>query len=374
MAGQPTLTSALTDLRLADLEYMRAALNLAARGLGDTWPSPAVGCVLVKDGVVVGRGWTQSGGRPHAEAEALKRAGAAAKGATAYVTLEPCCHEGRGPPCTQSLIAAGISRVVVATTDPDPRMSGEGLALLRKAGVEVVEGVGKVEADALNAGFFSRIQNQRPLFALKTATSLDGRIALASGESKWITGERARATVQAIRAKFDAILVGSETVIQDDPELTCRVDGYAGRPKVRIVLDRRLRTSVDRKLIQTAKTIPTWVYTAEETPVQARSVLTEAGAQVIAVPHSGFLASVAADLAEKGLTRVLVEGGGSVTASLLQKLMISEIYWFRGSQLLGGDARAGIGPLGLDRLANSAQFKRQETLLLGGDTLDVLRA
>jgi diaminohydroxyphosphoribosylaminopyrimidine deaminase/5-amino-6-(5-phosphoribosylamino)uracil reductase len=368
MAAKPTDLSAISDL-----EYMRAALSLAARGLGDTWPNPAVGCVIVKGGVVVGRGWTQSGGRPHAEADALKRAGIHAKGATAYVTLEPCCHEGRGPPCTQSLIAAGIARVVVATTDPDPRMSGEGFALLRKAGVDVVEGVGKSEADALNAGFFTRITKQRPMFALKTATSLDGRIALASGESKWITGERARATVQAIRAKFDAILVGSETVLQDDPELTCRVDGYTGRPKVRLVLDRRLRTTPDRKLIQTAKSIPTWIYTADTSDPQARDQLVAAGAQVMVLPRANFVPDAIADMAAKGLTRILVEGGGYVSASLLKEQMISEIYWFRGSQILGGDARAGIGPLALDRLANSAQFKRHETLHIGGDSLDILR-
>jgi diaminohydroxyphosphoribosylaminopyrimidine deaminase/5-amino-6-(5-phosphoribosylamino)uracil reductase len=379
MPASPKSQSAATDL-----EHMRAALNLAARGLGDTWPNPAVGCVIVKDGIVVGRGWTQSGGRPHAETEALKRAGAAAKGATAYVTLEPCSHHGKTPPCADALAAAGVARVVSATTDPDPRVSGQGLAKLRSAGIEVIEGVGKAEADKLNAGFFTRITKQRPLFALKTATSLDGRIALASGESKWITGERARAMVQALRAQFDAVMVGSETVIHDDPELTCRLAGYAGRPKVRVVLDRRLRTTHDRKLVQTAKSIPTWIYTRALEAGSAAAVeasrLKEAGVELIEIaPRDdlSFLAEVAADLGQRGLTRVLVEGGGQVVASLFKTQMISEIYWFRGRQVLGGDARAGIGPLALDRLADSAQFKRHETLSFpdqhgGGDLLDIL--
>ncbi|MBL8643098.1 MAG: bifunctional diaminohydroxyphosphoribosylaminopyrimidine deaminase/5-amino-6-(5-phosphoribosylamino)uracil reductase RibD [Rhodospirillaceae bacterium] len=348
---------------------MRAALMLAARGLGDTWPNPAVGCIIVKEGMVVGRGWTQSGGRPHAETEALKRAGAAAKGATAYVSLEPCSHHGKTPPCAEALIAAGIARVVSATTDPDPRVSGQGVAKLRAAGIDVTEGVGKAEAEALNAGFFTRVTQNHPLLALKTATSLDGRIALASGESRWITGERARATVHAIRARFDAILVGSETAVQDDPDLTCRIEGYAGRPKVRIVLDRRLRLRPALKLAQTAKAIPTWIYTSHSAPAPDREALAKTGAVVIPVPDT---AAALADMAARGLTRVLVEGGGQVAAALLKAGFISQVYWFRGAQALGAEARPAIGALALDQLALAPQFKRLETLPLGGDTLEIL--
>jgi diaminohydroxyphosphoribosylaminopyrimidine deaminase/5-amino-6-(5-phosphoribosylamino)uracil reductase len=362
MAGAPKTISAQTDL-----EFMTTALALAARGLGDTWPNPAVGCVIVKDGTVVGRGWTQSGGRPHAETEALARAGSAVKGATAYVSLEPCSHHGKSPPCADALIAAGIRRVVSATTDPDPRVSGQGLATLRAAGIEVVEGVGKAEADKLNAGFFSRVTKQQPLFALKTATSLDGRIALASGESKWITGEQSRHAVQALRAQFDAILVGSETVLQDDPELTCRLAGYGGRPKVRIVLDRRLRTSVDRKLIQTAKSIPIWIYTTQTPSVALES----SGANVITV-EGDFISGVATDLAAKGITRVLIEGGGQIAAAFLKLGFISDIYWFRGAQVLGGDARASVAELGLGQLAAAPPFRRGPSLRLGQDFLEIL--
>lgn len=355
---------------LSDLEHMTAALRLGVRGLGDTWPNPAVGCVIVKDGIVVGRGWTQSGGRPHAETEALRRAGNAAKGATAYVSLEPCSHHGKTPPCAEALIAAGVARVVSATSDPDPRVSGQGHAKLKAAGIEVVEGLCKAEADKLNVGFFSRISKNRPLFALKTATSLDGRIALANGESQWITGPQARQAVQGLRAKFDAILVGSETVLNDDPALTCRLHGYAGRPKVRIVLDRRLRTPPDRKIVQTAKAIPAWIYTA----MPKSEALSQAGADIVSIPpDQDFLAAIAADLAAKGLTRVLIEGGGQVAGSFLKAGLIDEVYWFTAGRVLGGDARPAIGELGLEQLALAPHFKISDTLFLGGDRLQILR-
>jgi diaminohydroxyphosphoribosylaminopyrimidine deaminase/5-amino-6-(5-phosphoribosylamino)uracil reductase len=351
----------------ADHEFMRIALGLAARGLGDTWPNPAVGCVIVKDGDVAGRGWTQPGGRPHAETEALKRAGLAAKGATAYVSLEPCSHHGQTPPCAEALIAAGLARVVVAATDPDPRVAGRGIAKLREAGIAVTDNVCRAEAENLNAGFFLRVGKQRPLFALKTATSLDGRIALASGESRWITGEGARAAAQAIRAQFDAILVGSETVLRDDPNLTCRLPDYAGRPKIRIVLDRRLRTGPERKLVQTAKAAPTWIYTTQA----ADPKLSRYGVDVVQTPGPDFLAAVAADLAGKGVTRVMIEGGGQVAAAFLKAGWIDELYWFRGSQLLGGDGVPAVAALGLDRLTVAPQFKRREAVRFGEDTLEI---
>ncbi|MDX2143914.1 MAG: bifunctional diaminohydroxyphosphoribosylaminopyrimidine deaminase/5-amino-6-(5-phosphoribosylamino)uracil reductase RibD [Rhodospirillaceae bacterium] len=351
----------------ADHDFMQMTLRLAARGLGDTWPNPAVGCVIVKDGVVVGRGWTQSGGRPHAETEALQRAGSAAKGATAYVSLEPCSHHGKTPPCAEALIAAGIARVVVAATDPDPRVSGQGTLKLRAAKIDVVDNICRAEAEHLNAGFFKRITQQRPLFALKTATSLDGRIALANGESKWITGPEARRATHAIRARFDAVLVGSETVIQDDPELTCRLPGYTGRPKVRIVLDRRLRVATDRKVIQTAASVPTWIYTTQAAPKD----FGKSGATVVQLGGSDFLAAVAADLAAKGITRVLIEGGGQVAAAFLKAGLIDELYWFRGAQVLGGDGVPAVAALGLDRLTVAPHFKRRDTMRFSEDILEV---
>lgn len=360
-----------------DKEFMDVALSVAARNLGDTWPNPTVGCVLVTNGHVVGRGWTQSGGRPHAETEALKRAGAAAKGSTAYVTLEPCSHHGKTPPCADALIASGIARAVVATTDPDARVNGRGIARLREAGIQVDEGVRKVQADLLNAGFFLKAAEGRPLFALKTATTLDGRIALASGESKWITGETARRAVQALRARFDAILVGSQTALADDPALTCRLEGYSGRPKVRIVLDRRLRLAPTSVLVKTARDIPTWIVTAEQAVESPRyRELTSAGVDIIALKDvaepAGFAAAVGKALAARGLTRVMIEGGGQIAAAFLRAGHIDELAWFRGPGVIGGDGRAAVQPIGLMGLADMPRFQPRESLNFGEDTLDIL--
>ncbi len=349
----------------SDAAFMGAALSLAARNLGDTWPNPSVGCVIVKDGVVVGRGWTQGGGRPHAETEALKRAGAAARGATAYVTLEPCSHHGQTGPCADALIAAGIARVVSATIDPDPRVSGQGLRKLAAAGIRVDADLGKAAADRVNAGFFLRTLFQRPLFALKCATSLDGRIALSNGDSKWITGPEARAAVQALRARYDAILIGSGTALADDPELTCRIEGYGGRPKVRIVLDRRLRLPLTSKLVKTAKTIPTWVITTEVGPKAEQ--LSDAGVEVITGDDN-----VPKLLAERGLTRVLIEGGGEVAAHFLKNDLIDQIAWFRAPAVIGGDGIPVAAALSATYLPAVPAFTRVETLQFGFDSLDIL--
>jgi diaminohydroxyphosphoribosylaminopyrimidine deaminase/5-amino-6-(5-phosphoribosylamino)uracil reductase len=350
-----------------DAAFMDAALSLAARNLGDTWPNPSVGCVVVKDGAVVGRGWTQSGGRPHAETEALRRAGVMARGATAYVTLEPCSHHGKTPPCVDALIAAGIRRVVVAAGDRDPRVSGRGIAQLKAAGLDVELGTGHAEAERLNAGFFLRLAHQRPLFALKTAASLDGRIALASGDSKWITGPAARQAVQALRARYDAILIGSGTALDDDPLLTCRLDGYLGRPKVRIVMDRRLRLPVTARLVATAKETPTWVITTEAG--QKAKDLAARGVEIIIASEITKVASV---LSERGLTRVLIEGGGQVAGAFVKADIVDEIAWFRAPRLIGEDGRAAVGALNATHLPASANFKRRQTLVFGEDSLDIL--
>jgi diaminohydroxyphosphoribosylaminopyrimidine deaminase / 5-amino-6-(5-phosphoribosylamino)uracil reductase len=348
----------------ADAAFMLAALSLAARNLGDTWPNPSVGCLIVNDGIVVGRGWTQSGGRPHAETEALARAGTAAKGATAYVTLEPCSHHGKTPPCADALIAAGIARAVIATGDPDPRVSGQGVAKLRAAGIAVEQGLRKAEADRLNAGFFLRVSHNRPLFALKTATSLDGRIALANGDSKWITGPVARQAVQALRARFDAILVGSGTALADDPMLNCRLEGYSGRPKVRIILDRRLRLPLTSRLVETAHAIPTWIVTKDVGPKAEE--FAARGLEIIAADD------IAAVLAARGITRVLVEGGGEVAASFLKAGIIDEIAWFRAGRVIGSEGVPAVGPVAAAYLTATPGFKRRETLVFGEDSLDIL--
>src|SRR5271167_2047527 len=301
---------------------MRAALALARRGLGRVWPNPAVGCVIVGDGRVVGRGWTQPGGRPHAETEALRRAGAAARGATVYVSLEPCCHWGRTPPCADALIDGGVRRVVVAIEDPDPRVAGNGIARLRAAGLVVDTGLGVEEAAEINAGFLTRQRLGRPLVTLKLATSLDGRIATSGGESQWITGPPARQRGHALRAAHDAIMVGTATVLSDDPQLTCRLPGLGRRSPVRVVLDRQLRIPHSAAVIADARQTPTWIVTLHSADVARRAALLAAGVTLIdADPDSegriDLVAALAA-LGERGVTRLLIEGGARLAAALLR--------------------------------------------------------
>lgn len=360
---------------------MRSALALARRGLGRVAPNPAVGCVLVRpgpsgteqDGVVVGRGWTQPGGRPHAETEALARAGAAAAGATAYVSLEPCAHQGATGPCADALIAAGIGRAVVAIEDPDPRVSGAGLRRLAAAGVPVTTGVEAAAAAELNAGFLLRIREGRPLVTLKLATTLDGRIATRSGESRWITGEAARRRAHALRATHDAVLVGIGTALADDPMLTCRLPGMTDRSPVRIVLDGQLRLPRDWRLVATARGIPTWVVTREGARGRG-AALRERGVEVIEAPAredgSLDLVSVMRALAGRGLTRVLCEGGSRVAAGLLRAALVDRIAWFRAPSIIGGDGLPAAVGLEVDRLDQAPLFRRVAVDPLDADLLE----
>jgi len=335
---------------------MENALGLAARGLGRVWPNPAVGCVLVNGGRIVGRGWTQPGGRPHAETEALARAGELARGATAYVSLEPCAHHGVTPPCTDALIRAGVARAVVSLEDPDPRVSGRGIAQLRAAGIEVVTGCCQDKALELNRGFVLRVREGRPLFTLKLATSLDGRIATGTGDSKWITGEQARARAHLLRARHDAVLVGSGTVLADDPDLRCRLPGMLDRSPVRLVADARLRTPVGARLVRTAREVPTWILTSPGADATKSAALAEAGATIIEVAAADEGGSglepvaMARALASGGLTRVLLEGGGSLAASFFAAGLIDRLEWFTAPKIIGGDGMAAVGPLGVERI------------------------
>jgi diaminohydroxyphosphoribosylaminopyrimidine deaminase/5-amino-6-(5-phosphoribosylamino)uracil reductase len=352
---------------------MRAALALAARGLGNTWPNPSVGCVIVAaDGQVVGRGWTQPGGRPHAETEALKRAGERARGATAYVTLEPCCHWGRTPPCTDALAAAGIARVVVALRDPDPRVDGEGFRRLAAAGIAVEEGLLREEAERLNAGFTKRLRHGLPLVTLKLATTLDGRIATAAKESRWITGPAARQAAHGLRARHDAILVGSGTVIDDDPDLTCRLPGGVPVPAPRVVADARLRMPPASRLVRTAREVPTLVCTVPGHPDSALAPLRDAGVEVVEVePGPGGLSmhAVLAALAARGITRVLAEGGSGIAASLLREGLADRLAWFHAPMVIGGDGIPAAYALPLPDLASAPRFRRVAVRTLGPDLL-----
>ena len=351
---------------------MDAALALGRRGWGQVWPNPAVGCVLVRNGRVVGRGWTQTGGRPHAETEALHRAGALAAGATAYVTLEPCSHHGRTPPCADALVAAGVARIVAAIADPDPRVSGQGVARLRDAGLKVVLGVREAEARADHAGFMMRITAGRPLVTLKLASTLDGRIATTAGESRWITGSVARAHVHRLRAEHDAVMVGIGTVLADDPDLTCRLPGLADRSPVRVVVDSHLRLPPRARVL--AGPVPTWVAcTAMSAAGAAATFLAARGVEVIPVASGDDgrprPAALLAALGARGLTRLLVEGGGQLAAALLRQGLVDRLVWFQAPKIIGGDGVPAVAPFGLDRLADCPVFRRTQTMTVGEDLM-----
>jgi diaminohydroxyphosphoribosylaminopyrimidine deaminase / 5-amino-6-(5-phosphoribosylamino)uracil reductase len=357
-----------------DEAHLRAALGLAARGLGQVWPNPAVGCVIVRDGRVVGRGWTQAGGRPHAETEALRRAGEAARGATAYVTLEPCAHHGQTPPCSKALIEAGISRAVIALEDPDQRVAGRGLADMRAAGIAVTTDICAGEAAELNAGFLLRIRAGRPLVTVKLATSLDGRIATRIGESQWITGEAARARAHLLRATHDAIMIGVGTAVADNPELTCRLPGWRHKSPVRIVVDGNMRLPLTSRLVRSAHAVPTWLITLADSNSERRQVFVDCGVKVFTVPHGpGGMPDLVATLqavGAQGLTRVLVEGGGRFAASLARADLIDRIAWFRSASLIGGDGLAAVAPFGLELLADQPRFQRTGFMPVGQDILE----
>jgi diaminohydroxyphosphoribosylaminopyrimidine deaminase/5-amino-6-(5-phosphoribosylamino)uracil reductase len=355
-----------------DRAHMRAALALARRGLGQTWPNPAVGCVLVHDGRVVGRGVTAPGGRPHAEVGALEAAGEAARGATAYVTLEPCCHWGHTPPCTDALIGAGVARVVVAARDPDPRVDGAGIARLRAAGIEVAEGVLETEARDLGAGFEARLRDNRPLVTLKLASTLDGRIATHSGESKWITAEPARRAAHALRGRHDAILVGVGTVLADDPELTCRIPGFRTAPLVRVVADTHLRTRLTAQLLATARQTPTWVLCRAGSDPERRRAFAELGVVLHEVQggDAGIdLGAGLAALADGGVTRLLVEGGAKIAAALLRAGLVDRLAWFHAPAVMGADGWPAAQAFGVERLELMPRFRRHRTVPVGDDIL-----
>lgn len=354
---------------MTDTAHMAHSLRLAARGLGNVWPNPAVGCVIVKDGVIAGRGWTQPGGRPHAEVRALQEAGPQAAGATAYVTLEPCAHHGQTPPCAEALIKARVARVVTALTDPDPRVSGKGHAMLRAAGIAVTEGILTAEATRLNAGFLKRVTRGLPFITLKLAATLDGRIATSTGESRWITGPEARRKVHAMRMTHDAVMVGSGTALADDPDLTVRDLGAARQP-VRILLDRQLAHRTDSRLAQSARQSPVWVVHGPEAPIARRAAWTSAGASLVETETTDDrldLAAALSALAARGLTRILCEGGGTLAAALVRAGLVDDLALFSGGALIGAEGRASLGNLGLTTLAEAPRPVLQETQALGPD-------
>lgn len=354
-----------------DLSAMRHALAMGERGLGRCWPNPSVGCVLAKDGRILAAAYTANGGRPHAETQALATAGSAAKGATAYVTLEPCAHHGDTPPCAQALIDAGIQRVVIACTDPDPRVSGKGIAMLQQAGITVETGLLEAEAQAQHAGFFLRLSANRPLVSMKLATSLDGRITNAVGESQWITGEEARQYGHRLRATHDAILTGIGTVLADDPALTCRLEGLEDQSPTRVILDSELRIPLDSALVQSAKDVPLWVVTtAADSTTKAK--LEDAGVKVATLQGTRpTLKDAFAWLAEQGITRLLTEGGSQLNGSLWNSGLVDRLYWFRAPIVLGSQGSPVITATVEDAPSILPRLTRKDMIPLGSDWLEI---
>lgn len=357
------------DLHSADDRWMRLALALGTRGLGQTWPNPAVGCVIIKQGRVLGRGWTQAGGRPHAERMALAQAGGAATGATAYVTLEPCSHTGKTSPCADALMDAGIARVVAATHDPDSRVAGKGFERLRAAGIELRTGVLEAEAKQANIGFLMRVVKNRPAVTLKLASSLDGKIATSAGESQWITGTASRAYVHFLRASHDAVMIGSGTSVADNPSLTVRLNGLENRAPVRVILDRNLSTPAHNHLGLTSKDIPVWMCHGPDANTQDWA---ETGAELIPCMLKNDMLSIPdilSKLAGKGITRVFCEGGGKLAASLIREGYVDRLITMTAGIAIGADGTPNLGALGVDALTQAPRFELISQRRFGPDLM-----
>ena len=365
--------------RSQDEAFMAAALSVGRRELGQTWPNPAVGAVVVREtptgAVVLGRGWTARGGRPHAEPQALAQAGEAARGATLYVTLEPCSHHGRTPPCVDAVRAAGVGRVVAAVEDPDFRVAGRGFSILREAGIEVVVGPGAEEARLAHAGHIRRVTEGRPHIMLKLAVSADGKVGLAGRRPVAITGEVARGRVHMLRATYDAVLTGIGTVLADDPQLTCRLPGMLDRSPVRVVLDSELRLPATSALARSLATVPLWIIAAEDAAEDREALLVALGAEVMRVrrkPEGGLDLDAAAKLlALRGITRLMVEAGPRIAASFLNHGLVDEADIFEAPLVLGPDALDALEGLPLSVLDD--YLSETETAGQGRDRLRIMR-
>ena len=366
-----------------DRHYMAHALRLAERGRYTTDPNPCVGCVIVNGGDIVGEGWHRKAGEPHAERLALAMAGDRARGATAYVTLEPCSHHGRTPPCAEALVEAAVGRVVVAMQDPNPLVAGQGIALLREAGIDTEIGLLEADAEALNRGFLQRMQHDRPYVRCKLAMSLDGRTAMASGESKWITGEAARGDVQLLRARSSAILTGIDTVLADDPSMNVRLtpaelpgvesDDYLRQPQ-RVVLDTRLRMLPRARMLS----LPgeTTIICGEGAPADSEAELRAAGAEVLRLPQLGGridLQRLMAVLAGRAVNELLLESGPTLAGAMLQAGLVDELIVYQAPHLMGHAARELVRLPGLDRMADRPVFVYTDVRRVGADLRITLR-
>ncbi|MFO7593724.1 MAG: bifunctional diaminohydroxyphosphoribosylaminopyrimidine deaminase/5-amino-6-(5-phosphoribosylamino)uracil reductase RibD [Pseudomonadota bacterium] len=359
----------MSEFSVTDISMMSRALQLAERGLYTTAPNPRVGCVLVRDGRIVGEGWHEFAGGPHAEVVALEQAGEAVSGATAYVTLEPCSHHGMTPPCSEALQRAGVARVVAAMTDPNPLVAGQGLQQLEQAGIEVASGLLEQQAESLNPGFVLRMREQRPFVRCKLAMSLDGRTAMASGESQWITGEAARHDVHHLRARSSAIMSGIGTVLADNPSLTVRTQEGELREKqpLRVILDPHLSTPVEARFLQQPGR--SLIVTAtEEAEVQEQ--LEQAGAEVIYLPHGTDaidLQALMVELARREINEVLLETGAILSGAALRAGIIDELVVYMAPKLMGDNARGLFHTPGLENLADAVELSISDVRAVGRD-------
>ena len=361
----------MSEITQRDLHYMRHALELAKRGAGHVSPNPMVGAVLVKDDRIIGEGWHEHIGGLHAERNAFKNCTEDCTGATIYVTLEPCCHWGRTPPCTDAILEHKIARVVVGCLDPNPLVAGKGLRILRDAGISCVSGVLENECHAVNEVFFHYITTKTPFVVMKYAMTLDGRIAAYTGDSKWVTGETARLHVQETRKRLSGIMVGIGTVLADDPMLNCRIE--TGVDPIRLICDSQLRTPLDSQLVRTAKEIPTWIFCAHAQPERV-TALEEAGVRVVSLPDADGkrvdLRAVMNYLGEQQIDSVLLEGGGTLNGEALRLGLVHKVQAYIAPKLIGGASAHGpVGGPGIAKMADALQLADLTITRLGEDIL-----
>jgi diaminohydroxyphosphoribosylaminopyrimidine deaminase/5-amino-6-(5-phosphoribosylamino)uracil reductase len=352
---------------------MQRALAVAEGGIGFVSPNPVVGCVIVKAGRIMGEGYHERYGGPHAEANALRVAGSEARGATLYVTLEPCCHTGKTPPCVDAVLQAGVGRVVMAMRDPNPKVAGGGLARLRAAGIDVTLGICEAEARRLNEPFLHYIQTQRPFVTLKCAVTLDGKIATRTGASRWITGAPAREHVHRMRHAADALLVGSGTALQDDPLLTTRLTGGGGVNPLRIVVDSLLRLSLSSQLATVRPDCRTLVATSQRAPLDKQRQLENQGVEILRLPSYADgrvnIEALLAALGTRGVADLLVEGGATLSATLLQRRLIDKVVVFIAPKIIGGDGINVVAAFGVDTMADALQLYGMTSQSVGEDVM-----
>lgn len=372
-SGHFCLKEVLNMVRQEDIEYMRRAMELAERGVGFTNPNPMVGAVIVKGGKVIGEGWHERCGEWHAERNAFKNCTVPAEGATMYVTLEPCCHYGKTPPCTEAIIEHGIARVVVGMEDPNPLVAGKGIALLREAGIEVVCGVEEEALREQNRVFLKYISTKLPWVAMKTAMTLDGKIATRTGDSKWITGAEARAYVHELRHRFMAILVGIGTAVADDPLLNCRIEGRGVRQPIRVVVDSNARLSLDSQLVKTAGEYRTIVAHTRFAPEERVKALRETGVEMLLCKEKEGLVDVRnllELLGQSGIDSILLEGGGSLNYTFLSEGLADELYAFIAPKIVGGmNAKTPVEGAGMEKMADAINLELENVLNIGHDVL-----